>query len=93
MLHIIAILSVSKSRPGEPSILQEATFIFVLPAPSTATASEVHTTVQWVNNECIDGCDQPEQVEEQVFCPFHDTYTGTYTCTFVLILIKFYCSW
>lgn len=60
ILHIIAILSVNKSRPGEPSILQEATFIFVLPAPSTATASEVHTTVQRVNNECIDGCDQPE---------------------------------
>lgn len=74
----------TKSRLGASLILHEAVFILV---PSAA-ALEAHTTGHRVNNECRDGCDQPEQVEKQIFCSFHDICTGTYTCKFALILFS-----
>ena len=54
------ILSMNKSRLEKPSILQEAVFIFVSPAPSTAIASEAHMAHPWVKNEFVDGSDQPD---------------------------------
>lgn len=69
--HIIAFLSMNKSRLEKPSILQEAVFIFAPPAPSTASLRGTYYGTSVSENDVW------MAVTSQILCSFCDTYTST----------------